>query len=329
VYVLAIFPNSSGPGQGAVKEVEVRAGAGPRQLAERLSEAGVISSPTLFALWLRAIGGLARVRAGTFRLVDSATPLEVLSALSGRGIEKGVKVTIPEGFTLAQIGFALQNAGLKKKGEFITRAVDSGFLGELGIPGPSSEGYLFPDTYFFSSSDSAGDIIRAMWANFNKRLASIGASIDAPKSDTLKKVVTLASIVQAEAKAQEEMPVIAGVYQNRLDGKIFSTRLLQADPSVSYGCEPYVKPRAASCIGFNGVLTRRQLEDRKNPYNTYVHQGLPPGPICAPGLAAIRAAIRPAEVPYFYFVVDSNGRHAFSTTFEEHQKAVSRYRRGG
>lgn len=323
--VFSVYPNSKGPGNGEVREVEIPVGLGPRQLARRLEGAGVISNERLFGLWVRATGGIAHVKAGRFRVADDSTPKEVLEAVSGRGIEKGVKVTVPEGFTLLRTAEAIEAAGLANKESFLAAATDSKVLGELGIPGPTAEGYLFPDTYFFDTTDGAGEIVEAMWSTFKKRLAPL-AELD---GEALKKVVTLASIVQAEAKLQAEMPVIAGVYSNRLDKKKFPTLLLQADPSVSYGCEPYVRPRAKSCLEFRGVLTRRQLEDRDNPYNTYVHQGLPPGPICAPGLDALKAAIEPAQVPYFYFVVDSNGRHAFSATFEEHLKAVSRYRKGG
>jgi UPF0755 protein len=118
------------------------------------------------------------------------------------------------------------------------------------------------------------------------------------------------------------MPTIAGVYRNRLTKPEFPSRLLQADPTVSYGCLPFVTPRARSCAGFAGVLTRRQLDDRENPYNTYRHPGLPPGPICSPGWAALKAALSPPAVPFFYFVAARDRGHVFSVNLEDHQRAV-------
>jgi UPF0755 protein len=144
----------------------------------------------------------------------------------------------------------------------------------------------------------------------------------------LSLTVILASIVQAEAQVVDEMEIIAGVYHNRLTRDEFPSRLLQADPTVGYGCQPFVKPRAPSCLRFRGTLTHSQIGDPKNPYNTYQHPGLPPGPICAPGLDALKAALRPANVPYFYFVAHKKGRHLFSTTLKEHRRAVDQYRKG-
>ncbi len=322
--LLVLFPSRPGPGEGAPRQVEVPGGVGPKGLAKVLFDAGIISSPGRFALWLRAIGKLSDVKAGTFVITDSATPVDVLEALSGRGIERGVKVTVPEGFTLTQIGATLENAGLVDKKAFIKAATDSSTTSTFGIPGPTAEGYLFPDTYFFEESRDAEYFLKTMHDTFKDRLVSAGFS----KSHDLKRMVTLASIVQAEARVADEMPVIAGVYTNRLTAKKFPSRLLQADPTVSYGCESFVKPRAKSCTTFKGVLARRQLDDSENPYNTYRHQGLPPGPICAPGLEALKAAKAPANVPYLFFVVKTGGRHAFSKTLKEHQQAVKNYRRG-
>ena len=129
----------------------------------------------------------------------------------------------------------------------------------------------------------------------------------------------------------QEMPIIAGVYLNRPRNPSRPARLLQADPTVSYGCEPFVRPRAPSCVTYKGTLGRRQLDDVANPYNTYKHPGLPPGPIAAPGIDALRAAHRPASVPYLYFVAaaSGDGTHVFSKTYPEHQKAVDALRTSG
>jgi len=324
VDVLLVFPGSAGPGDGKLVAVDVPAGVGPSQLAGLLSDKGVLADRGKFRLWLRLTGKLGGVRAGVFELRDDMTPAQVVDALSGRGADRGVRVTIPEGFTLNQIANTLESAGVASLESFWAAAGSEQLLRELEIPGESAEGYLFPDTYFFDRKADAEQIVRRIHQNFRDKIAAIGP----PAGAGLREAVILASIVQAEARVADEMGTIAGVYANRLASPEFPSRLLQADPTVAYGCEPGVSPRARSCEGFTGVLTRRQLDDPRNPYNTYQHAGLPPGPICAPGLDALRAAFAPAEVPYFYFVAGDDGRHRFSITLEEHNAAVRRSRDG-
>ncbi len=321
VDIFVIFPNRKAPGKGVLREVEIPKGIGPKRLAETLSHAGVISSQGRFFVWLRVTGQLAKVRAGTFLISDNMTPGEVLTELFGSGVEQGIRVTVPEGYSLRQIGAALEHAGLVGRQAFIAAALDQKTISELGIPGVTAEGFLFPDTYFFDAEQGAKKIIKKMHTTFKERFAP------QLSKDALKRVVTLASIVQAEAQVALEMPVIAGVYTNRLNPSTFPSQRLQADPTVSYGCEPFVRPKAASCASFSGTLTRRQLDDPTNPYNTYRHPGLPPGPICSPGLNALKAAQNPAVVPFLYFVVSRNGHHTFSPTLEAHRKAVARYRK--
>jgi UPF0755 protein len=323
VDLLVMYPRSAGPGNGEHRLVEVEKGVGPKRLANVLHHAGVISSPGRFALWLRLTDSLSKIQAGRFQLRDNVSPIEVLEALTGKGAVPGVRVTIPEGYGLSQIGAVLQRAGMGKQAEFLKVVTDEALLAKLGISAATAEGYLFPDTYFFDPAEGAIGVVETMHARLNTRLTEIGIA----RSTDLHKLITLASIVQAEAKVVDEMPIIAGVYVNRLTRPEFTPRLLQADPTVSYGCEPFVVPRGKACVGFKGVLTRKQLSDKTNPYNTYVHPGLPPGPICAPGSQALMAASAPGDVPYFYFVVEGSGRHAFSSTLEEHRKAVDRYRR--
>jgi UPF0755 protein len=325
VDVLVIYPGSAGPGDGEAVRIEVPAGVGPAQLAGLLSEAGVLADRGKFRLWLRLTGKLSGVRAGAFELRDDMTPAEVLAVVSGKGSNRGVRVTIPEGFTINQIAEALEEAGIVAMESFWAATGSERLLGELGIPGKRAEGYLFPDTYFFARKASAEEIVRRMHENFLGKLVTL----DPPAGKRLHRAVILASIVQAEARHTDEMDTIAGVFINRLESPEFPSRLLQADPTVAYGCEPGVTPRAESCDGFTGTLTRRQLDDARNPYNTYAHPGLPPGPICAPGIDALRAALSPQRVPFFYFVAREDGRHEFSETLEEHNAAVRRHRDGG
>jgi len=320
--LLVRFPAEAGPGNGDHREVVIPPGVGPNRLSEILVAGGLIDSPGRFRLWLRLVGGLPQVKAGSFVLADDMSPEEILDALAGRTADRGVRVTIPEGYTLNQMGEALEGVGLLSWESFLAAATSERLLAELGIPRRTAEGYLFPDTYFFDRAATGEQVVRRLHRTFRERVAAL----DPPAGDALHGAVVLASIVQAEARIVDEMPEIAGVYRNRLERPGFPSRLLQADPTVAYGCEPGVVPRAPSCEGFTGTLTRRQLDDRANPFNTYRHPGLPPGPICAPGSDALAAAFRPARTPHFYFVAGTDGRHVFSTTLEEHQRAVARYR---
>lgn len=322
--VLVFFPHRPASGKGAAHRVEIPRGAGPNGLADILSEADLIESPGRLVLWLRLTGRMKTVKAGTFDIPDNLSPAEVIDALSGRSLDKGTKVTVPEGFTLSRIARTMEDAGLFSASDFIEAATDKARVKKYGFSSDTFEGLLFPDTYFFSPSASPDDVIRTMTDNFRRRLKQAGI----PENDSLLRTVTLASIVQAEARVESEMPTVAGVYRNRLTRSEHPSRLLQADPSVSYGCEPFIRPRADSCRSFEGVLTRKQLDDDGNPYNTYKHPGLPPGPICAPGARALAAAHRPPSVPYFYFVTNASddGTHIFSTTYSDHQKAVNALR---
>ncbi|MBN2716426.1 MAG: endolytic transglycosylase MltG, partial [Deltaproteobacteria bacterium] len=195
-------------------------------------------------------------------------------------------------------------------------------LNRLGIPAKSAEGFLFPDTYYFYPDTTAEEVVARMHENFIKKTESLNL----PSGSALAELVTLASIVQAEAKVSDEAPIIAGVYTNRLNPDKFASGRLQADPTVAYGCDLFVPDKPPSCSTFKGVLGSRQLQDADNRYNTYRHAGLPPGPICCPGLHALKAALSPKVLPYLYFVVSTDGRHTFSVTLDEHEKAVQAYR---
>jgi UPF0755 protein len=323
VYLFAIYPRIKQQGTGMVHEFTVPKGFGPKRLANVLESAGVLSSPRRFALWMRGTGGMPRVKAGRFGIRDDLAPAEILERLGEPIKERGTRVTIPEGYNLGQIGESLEKAGIVSAAEFLQFATSHEVASELGIQGRSVEGYLFPDTYFLDASFKPVHIIRMMHDNFKENLDALGI----PLGGTLNNLVTLASIVQAETGISDEMPIVAGVYRNRLSNLKFPSRLLQADPTVSYGCQPFVKPRPKSCTTFKGIIGRRQLDDDTNPYNTYRYSGLPPGPICAPGTRALQAAHKPAQVPYLFFVAGEGGRHVFSQTLEEHNKAVDAYRR--
>jgi UPF0755 protein len=323
--VMIFFPRRPARGGGAVHRIEVPKGIGAGGLVEKIAKAELTASPLRFGLWLRVSRGMRHLKAGAFELSDNLTPMEIMAALSGRDSDKGIKVVIPEGFTLSRIATALRDAEVVTDKEFLKAATDRALVKKFGFFGSSFEGFLFPDTYYFAPSAKPEEVIRAMTDNFRRQLKQALIPDDAKLKDT----VILASIVQAEAKVESEMPIIAGVYTNRLTRPDHPSRLLQADPTVSYGCELFVQPRADSCLTYQGTLGRKQLDDPANPYNTYQHPGLPPGPISAPGIRALLAAAHPKSVLYLYFVAaaSGDGTHVFSNTYEEHVKAVNALRR--
>jgi UPF0755 protein len=216
---------------------------------------------------------------------------------------------IPEGFTVRQVARRLSDWGLVDYETFIARARDPRLLQALGIQGGSVEGYLYPETYIFTRSMGEEEIIRYMVRQFRKRQRPEWEKEAEKKGLALEEVITLASIIEKEGGLPEEKPLVSAVFHNRLKRGM----KLQSDPTVIYGLED-----------FDGNLKKSHL--RKNmPYNTYVHKGLPPGPICNPGLDSIEAALYPATVPYLYFVARNDGSHYFSTTLSHHREAVLKY----
>lgn len=290
--------------------VTIPQGAAFRVAADSLHAEGFVSSPWLFRVYARLSGRDRQIRAGTYVLQHGLSWNALVNSLrKGQGIER--RVTIPEGWSLAQIVPELATE-LGVPEDSVRAAVrDTALLHELGLATPTLEGYLFPDTYIFSYGTQARTAVRELVRHFqevwqpqwNDRLRELGLS----RND----VVTLASIIEKEARLAEERPVISAVYHNRLRVGM----PLQADPTVQYALGEH----------HERVLYRDLEVD--SPYNTYRHNGLPPGPIASPGKASIEAALFPASVPYLYFVADSDGHHEFRTTFKEHRAATARIRR--
>jgi UPF0755 protein len=204
---------------------------------------------------------------------------------------------------------------------------DPALLATLQIPGSTVEGYLFPATYTFRQGTPAAQVVTRMVSVFQKRTqplfeAYARAHDGAAFSLTPHELLTLASIVEREAAVPEERAIIAGVFMNRLTHPSFRPRRLQADPTVAYGCL-VARETVPSCGAFDGHrITPAMVRDPENPYSTYRHEGLPPGPICNPGLAAIEASLRPGSHEFFYFVAVGGGRHAFSHSLDEHNRQI-------
>lgn len=330
-WLVLIYPAGEGPGRG--REVSLTLAEGERldALAARLEETHVVEDGWLFGTYARLLGASGHLREGTVLLRDDMSPRTVLLRIAlGLG-DAQVEVTVPEGLDHLDVARRLSRWGVTDEDGFVRAVNDPELLGELGIHAPSAEGYLYPDTYRWTENSEPEEIVRRMVENFRQRTASLFE--DAPGLGSVAdlafgphEVLTLASIVEEEAAVAEERPIIAGVFLNRLRSETFLPRhRLQADPTVSYGCR--VLPLSApSCAGFSGRISRAMLEDPANPYNTYRHGELPPGPISNPGIATLRAVLEAEHHDYLYFVARGHRRHAFSVDLDTHNEAVDRLR---
>ena len=287
----------------------VREGATLNVVADELELQGIIRGKRLFLLWARLMGYSRSIKAGEYRLSSTMPPLKILETLS-KGIVITHPVTIPEGFTIKQIGELLEEKGLVKNEEFLSITGDPDVAKRYGISGQSLEGYLYPDTYQFDRGLSPISIVEVMIKHFWEVTGPLREKIE-QSGMTIEEVITLASIVEKETGRAEERPIIASVFLNRLKKRM----RLETDPTVIYGIKD-----------FSGNLKKKHLTQR-TPYNTYVIRGLPPGPIANPGKESIEAVLFPAKTAYLYFVSKNDGSHYFSKTLTEHNKAVQKYQK--
>lgn len=308
--VLAMAACDGPPGSRV--EVTIPPGASFGAVVDSLEARGVVGSPTLFRLYARVRGDDRRVQAGRYALPTGAPWKDVLAALT-EGRVMTVLMTVPEGYRLTQMAPRIAVVAEVGEERVLEALRDTAVVERYSVPGPGLEGYLFPDTYRFASGVPVEAVIEAMTLRYKRfwtperraRLDSLAM--------TERALVTLASIVQAEARRVDEMPRIASVYHNRLR----RGWLLQADPTVLYALGGYRERLLFAAID--------SVAD--SPYNTYRQPGLPPGPIGAPGEHALVAALYPADEPYLYFVAWPDGTHVFSRTLAEHNRAVAASRR--
>jgi UPF0755 protein len=292
---------------GGEKFVLLRPGWSSRHIARELQNAGVIRSAPAFLL-LHYLGRPGSLKAGEYKFDHAASALEVHDRII-RGDVYVHTVVIPEGFTMFDIAAAIEQAGLGSRQDFLKLArTDTALISDLDPQARSLEGYLFPDTYEFTRTQSLTDILGTMVRRFRQEAKALEWTGD------VHRIVTLASIVEKETAVPEERPLVAGVYYNRLEHNI----ALDADPSVIY---------AALLEGrYQGAIHESDLQ-ADSPYNTYRHPGLPPGPVANPGRDSLRAAMHPQPTDYLYFVSDAQGHHRFARTLEEHARNVAAYRR--
>lgn len=287
--------------------VQLKPGSSARRIAADLKQAGIIRSQYAFLLW-HYLSGDKALKAGEYAFDHPAGAREVYNRIAHGDIYFHT-VVVPEGFNMFDIAGAVQAAGLGSREDFLQVAhTQTSLVRDLDPHAPSLEGYLFPDTYHFTRTQSMRDMVAAMVHRFRQTSHEIGLSGD------VHKVVTMASIVEKETAVAEERPIVAGVFQNRLARNM----LLATDPSVIYA--------ALLNNRYRGTIYQSDLQFN-SPYNTYRVTGLPPGPICNPGRDSLAAAMHPAATDYLYFVSDNQGHHRFARTEREHAVNVAAYRR--
>lgn len=282
------------------------------RVVQKMNQVGLIKGGTSLRLFSKIMGKDRHIQTGKYDFQKGVTLYSVIQKLADGEVTLR-QVTIPEGLTLREIAGILQRGLEIDSAEFVILATNPGFTRSLKVPAKNLEGYLFPDTYRFSwgttPEKAAGIMVEQFWKTFADSLRRRAKDIDL----SLPEAVTLASMIEAEAKDGQERDLISAVYHNRLKLGM----LLQCDPTVAYALPDLDRP-----------LLLKDLEI-DSPYNTYLHPGLPPGPICNPGKTSILAALYPADVNYLYFVARGDGTHVFSATLRQHNNAKLKIKQGG
>ena len=310
---LQIF--SSGP-KGRTVTVHIEEGSNTADIAELLARKGVIKSSTVFRFLAGHTKAGSNLKAGDYTLNEGMSMMEILEELQKGRVEASF-LTIPEGYTLRQIGGVFEEKGIATKDEFMA-LVEKGVPEEIDfkyshfLEDRSLEGFLFPDTYGYSGETSGLEMVNLMLKRFEEVVPENFEIMAKNQGLSPYEAIILASMVEREAKIKEERPVIASVYYNRIDEGM----LLQCDATIQYLFDTQKE-----------LLTYEDLEI-DSPYNTYIYEGLPPAPIANPGLSSIEAALNPASTDYLYYVVTGvDGAHKFSKTYEDHLRAVEEYSR--
>ncbi len=297
-----------GPKKGT-EIIGVGYGATAEEVAGELKSKRFIRSETAFRVYARVTGVEKRIKAGDYEISGDMSVPEILRRLK-KGSSRQSCFTVQEGLTVEQTARLLEKKGFANADRFVALANDGEFVSRLGLKADSLEGYLFPETYCASKGAGEERILEMMYRQFEKRIAKVYGGQAAGSGLSIRDALTIASVIEKEAAAREERPMVSAVFHNRL--KLGMP--LQSCATVIY----------ALGRRYAGGLTKEDLK-YESEFNTYLHRGLPPGPICSPGESAFRAAVNPDEVDYLYFVSTNNGRHQFSSTLDEHNLAVFEY----
>ncbi len=293
--------------------VTIPKGADSFKIGQILSEKKIITSGSLFALVAKILRWEKYLKAGSYEF-SSPSLVGSLSKLKNGKI-KVYKVTIPEGFPKWQVAEILSKAEVVKEKDFLDVVDNPGMFKDdfsFPLPDDSLEGYLYPDTYYFAKDEDPVKVVRKFLSKFEKVVLLLYNERKSENNYSLHQIIILSSIVEKEALLSSEKAIIAGVFYNRLNKRM----RLRADPTIKYALGSFSE--------------KLSLQDLKIPslYNTYLHYGFPPSPICNPGKQSIYATIHPASVDYLYFVARGDGTHQFSHTYKQHLEAVYKYQRG-
>jgi len=305
------FSSLNFPTGGAAEGLfTLKTGDGAKKVASNLQRSGYIRSRVFFFALVRMSGKDRSLKSGEYRLDGSMSTIDVLKVL-GKGVVVTERFTVPEGLNLRQVADLLESEGLITAEAFLRASSDKKLIEKYGLPFETAEGFLYPETYVVAKGYSAYQLADLMVAKFFDILADI--NFTGYSKEDLGKVVTIASLVEREAKLDEERPLVSAVFYNRLR----AGKRLESCATVQYALE---KPKE-----------RLLYSDLKvqSPYNTYLHKGLPPGPIANPGIKSIIASVRPAAVNYLFFVSKTDGSHFFSASYDEHLRAIKRYNPSG
>ena len=291
--------------------VDIEPGDSSPVIAARLAAAGVVRDVWTFRLAVWRSGRARDLQAGEYRFTDPLSSMQVIDKIAAGQVYLR-SITFPEGLTVSEMADVFDASEFGPRAAFISQALRVELIQDLDPEAPTLEGYLFPETYLLPRDATAADLVEAMVAQFRRSLSDTLRAEAARQDRSLRDVVTLASLIQKETGSADEHQLVSAVYNNRL----WIGMALQCDPTVIY---------ALQLDGlYDGNLTRENLR-HDSPYNTYRYPGLPPGPIAAPGLGALEAAVDPADVPYLYFVSRNDGSHEFANTLREHNRNVQRY----
>jgi UPF0755 protein len=332
VHRLLVYPDEVHEGAGQDIEIEIKPGTTIQAIASLLADKGVIAKPTWFKMYVMMEGASTKLKPGKYLIKDNLTPEQVLGMLVAGVKEVTVSVTLPEGKNMLEYFALFELKKVATAADLEKLARDREFLGKHGIAGDTAEGYLFPDTYSFRVGEKPQLVLdrlitkhHEVWnglvAKHSRDLGKLKERLAWSDRD----VLTLASIVEKEAVDPAERPRIAQVFINRLTFPSFSPKRLETDPTIRYGCEVPVVKSAACQSWKRDRLHRAQLDDKDNPYNTYQHDGLPPGPISNPGKSSIEATMTPDGTDYLFFVAKDARNHVFSRSLEEHKRNVEKY----
>lgn len=310
VYIQKVFNQPADPTSTKIEIIEIAPGTPFKQTCKNLQARGLLKRWWTLDVLSRLKDADKKISAGEYELTAAMSPKDILAKLVSGEVFKRV-VVLKEGYSIWELGDIVEEAGILPAAEINKILHDPNMISKAGIGADSFEGYLFPNTYHFSRPVSAEVVVWTFLEegerHWKPEFTNRAIDFDMSRHD----ILTLASIIEKESGNAEEQPTISAVFHNRLKNNM----RLESDPTVVYGIP-----------NFDGIIHRSDL-DRPSPYNTYQNFGLPPGPICNPGMSAIKAALYPTEgSQYLFFVADGRGGHIFSATLAEHNKAVGNYR---